>query len=291
MRKITKIVSVLIIGALLSALMISKIIVEDKPIAIFPEELKNGGCLALNYHRVRKERFSTRVLEALSTSNELMYFSINEKEFDAQMKILVENDAYFATVEEILEFQKKAEFPEKCVWISFDDVDETVYDQAFPILKKYDIPFSLFLIAGQVGNENYNNLKMSTWNQIQEMVDSGLATVGSHTYDMHYLEGEEPVFFNSMNLDAFREDLLLSKKTIEESLVNVEVKDFAYPFGNGRDDLAVIIKEAGFRTSFILANRTIDENNDPYWLNRNLVDPETFDNIVVEWMNHYGSGL
>jgi poly-beta-1,6-N-acetyl-D-glucosamine N-deacetylase len=291
MSKIPKIVSVLIVGALLSALMISKITTEEKPVTMFPEGLKNGGCLALNYHRVRKERFSTRVLEALSTSNELMYFSISEKEFDAQMSILVENDVYFATIEEILEFQKMEEFPEKCVWISFDDVDETVYDQAFPILKKYDIPFSLFLIAGQVGNENFNNLKMSTWNQIQEMVDSGLATVGSHTYDMHYLEDEEPVFFNSMNADAFREDLLLSKKTIEESLVNVEVKDFAYPFGNGRDDLVVIIKEAGFRTSFILADRTIDENNDPYWLNRKLVDPETFDDIVVEWIDHYGSGL
>lgn len=284
MKKVVKIISFILVIIIFAALLISKIEWKKNAVMSFPQVLNNDGCLALNYHRVRNDKLTTKAIEVLTRSDELQFYSIYEDEFEYQMKTLKENGAYFATVEEIMIFQEKGEFPDKCIWISFDDVDETVYNNAFPILKKYDIPFTLFLIASHVGNENFNNMKMTTWEQIQEMVDSGLASVGSHTYDMHYLIEDEPVFFDVAVHDDFAEDLVLSKNTIETSLKNVEVLDFAYPFGNGSTELANIIRECGFRTSFILAPRIIDEGNDSYWLNRILVDGVVFEDIVLPWI-------
>jgi hypothetical protein len=43
----------------------------------------------------------------------------------------------------------------------------------------------LFVITGQVGARRFHGMEMSTWEQIREMVESGLATVGSHTHNMH----------------------------------------------------------------------------------------------------------
>lgn len=261
---------------------------EQTSKGIVLDKLDKGGCLALNYHRVAENRISTKILERLSQSDELRKYSLYEEEFEDQMKTLAESNAYFATIPELLEFQEGGEFPPNCIWISFDDVDETVYDQAFPILEKYDIPFTLFVIASQVGNENFSNLRMATWDQIQEMVDGGLATVGSHTYDMHYLEGDEPVFHNQAHHAEFGEDLAKSKVTIEANLQGVEVLDFAYPFGDGQEELARIIREKGFRTASILAPYTIDAENDPYWLNRLMVEPGIFENLVLPWVRSNG---
>lgn len=227
---------------------------------------------------------STKILESLSGSEELSLYSVYDDEFEYQMKTLKEEKAYFATVEEILHFQEQEEFPDRCVWISFDDIDRTVYEQAFPVMKKYEIPFTIFLIASQVGNDSFNNLEMASWEEIQEMVDSGLADAGSHSYDLHYLEGEAPSFFEPANYGAFVQDLVKSRETIESNLTGVEVLDYAYPFGEGKAELAELIRDNGFRTAFILAPRVIDPDNDPYWMNRILVDPKVFEEVVLPWI-------
>ncbi|MGM7719206.1 polysaccharide deacetylase family protein [Metabacillus sp. Hm71] len=169
-----------------------------------------------------------------------------------------------------------------CVWVSFDDVDISVYQNAFPILKKYDVPFTIFVIAGHVGKD-LGNLKLSSWEQLKEMVDSGLVTIGSHTYNMHKLIGEEPIFFKEDQKKNFEEDLLLSKKTIKKNL-NIQVKDFAYPYGNGREDLAVLIHRSGYESAYILAPRSITADNDRFWMNRILVNDEVFHEIVKKWI-------
>lgn len=115
-------------------------------------------------------------------------------------------------------------------------------------------------------------------------MDSGLATVGSHTYDMHYLSENQPVFFDPKQKKAFLDDLIKSKDTIKNNLAGVEVVDFAYPYGEGKDELVPIIKEAGFLSAYILAPRVICEENAPYWQNRILVDHIVFKEIVVPWL-------
>ena len=201
---------------------------EYKPAMEFPEPLQQNGCLALNYHRIRKDLLITKIIESLTISDELRNYSVYKSEFEQHIQILLDNDAHFATPADLRKFQEQGNYPKNCIWISFDDVDKSVYENAFPILKKYQIPFTLFIIAGQVGNDNYENLNLATWGQIQEMVDSGLATVGSHTYDMHRLKDNEPIFFNPEEKNAFLNDLINSKNTIETNLKGVEVVDFAY---------------------------------------------------------------
>ena len=263
---------------------VDKFKVEKKPAMDFPEPLKQDGCIGLTYHRVRKDNTITKIVEHLTVSDELRNYSVYKSEFEEHIKILLENDATFVTPDELREFRNTGNYPKNCVWISFDDVDESVYENAFPILKKYNIPFTLFIIAGHVGNSDFDNLSLANWKEIQEMVDSGLATVGSHTFDMHYLQEDQPVFFYPEKKMAFYNDLIKSKETIEKNLNDVEVVDFAYPYGEGKDELVPIIKEAGFLSAYILAPRVICEENAPYWQNRILVDHAVFKGVVAPWL-------
>jgi spore germination protein YaaH len=77
------------------------------------------------------------------------------------------------------------DLPEKPVFIVFDDGRSGVYDYAFPILKKYNFPFVIYVIGEVVGNRDF-----ITWDQIREMVNSGLCDLGNHTNDLHYFDLE-----------------------------------------------------------------------------------------------------
>lgn len=286
LNKFLKIAGLSLIAVIIALIIIDKAKVERKPAMEFPEPLKQEGCLALTYHRVRKDHMITKIIESLTVSDELRNYSVYKSEFEEQIQILLENNATFVTPAELREFREKGNYPKNCVWISFDDVDKSVYENAFPILKKHQIPFTLFIIAGHVGDEDFNNISLATWQQIQEMVDSGFATIGSHSYDMHYLKDDKPVFLDPMGKNDFLNDLIKSKSTIETNLTEVKVVDFAYPYGEGKDELVPIIKEAGFLSAYILAPRIIYKQNAPYWQNRILVDHKVFKEIVEPWLKN-----
>lgn len=103
-----------------------------------------------------------------------------------------------------------------------------------------------------MGATDFQNLNMASWSQLKEMKDSGLATIGSHTYDMHRLEEDKPLFLTPAKYSAFAEDLRKSKETIKNHL-GIDPVYFAYPYGNTNDDVAKIVKDAGFHQAAILA--------------------------------------
>lgn len=258
---------------------------EDKAKATTTVEpaLETNGCLGLNYHRVRKHNWFNRVVSSVTKSDELTEYSVYSNDFEHQLKKLKELDTTFVTPKDIEAYQQKGTFPKRCVWISFDDIDRTVYQNAFPILKKENIPFTLYVIAGQVGATDFQNLNMASWSQLKEMKDSGLATIGSHTYDMHRLEEDKPLFLTPAKYSAFAEDLRKSKETIKNHL-GIDPVYFAYPYGNTNDDIAKIVKDAGFHQAAILAPHLITKDNDPYYLNRIVVYNKTFQNLILPWL-------
>ena len=71
--------------------------------------------------------------------------------------------------------------------LTFDDGFEDVYHNAFPLLKERGLPFTLYLTTnpietGEPLDPRYPEAKPLTWDQINEMVGTGLVTVGAHTH-------------------------------------------------------------------------------------------------------------
>ncbi|QXE02751.1 polysaccharide deacetylase family protein [Terribacillus sp. DMT04] len=251
--------------------------------------LNKDGCLGLNYHRVRRPTVFNKAVSLVTRSDELTRYSVYTDDFEKQIQKLKALDATFITPDQLNQYQEDGQFPNRCVWISFDDIDRTVYENAFPILKQENVPFTLYVIAGHVGDNNFQNLQMATWPQLQEMVDSGLAAIGSHTYDMHRLEADKPLFLHDKNFKAFREDLDKSINTIYDQL-NITPTTFAYPYGNTNDAVAQVVKEAGFKQAAILAPQSITPNDYPYYLNRIVTNPETFHAVILPYLEAQEKG-
>ena len=237
--------------------------------------------IAINYHYIQERSLWNEALDVITQDKQLTTYSLYEDTFIEQIDTLIKQDVYFATLEEVNEFIRTDKFPEKCVWISFDDGEISVYEKAFPVLKKRNIPFTMFIIAGQVGKKDFDNLEICTWDQLREMRDSGLVSFGVHTYDMHYLENNKPIFSYKHNHEAFYLDTVKSIEVMKKEL-GVTADSIAYPYGDTNDELTEIVKRAGVKNGYILAPHVIDDQSHEYNLNRYLVSRNNFDKIGLK---------
>lgn len=149
------------------------------------------------------------VLEEPTTADVALF--VRPSEFEAQVKAIVDNgiDALFA--DEFAEVKKDS------VIITFDDGYEDNYTHMFPILKKYNVKATIYVIGYKIGKPGY-----MTAEQIKEMSDSGLVQFGSHTLSHYSL--------NTLSEDKIIEELAGSSWLISQ-VTGKPVTTIAYPYG------------------------------------------------------------
>lgn len=120
--------------------------------------------------------------------------------------------------------------------VTFDDVPNSVYHNAYPILKELCIPFVLFIATDLVDTPGYLSSQ-----KIIEFSQEPLCTIGGHS--MHHKR-----FRKNKSL----EDEIIKSKQILESLVHGEVRFFAYPYGSvyAVDKKAIKIVQANYECAF-----------------------------------------
>lgn len=116
------------------------------------------------------------------------------------------------------------------VVLTFDDGYRDFYDHVLPLLARYQLPALLYLATSFVAGEGAVSAPRPenalTWSQLQEAVQTGLITVGSHTHTHADLS-------RASEADAW-EEMRASKELIEGRL-NVACRHFAYPRAVGSD--------------------------------------------------------
>ena len=117
--------------------------------------------------------------------------TISVDTFRAQIEAL--HEAGFRTVsfQQLYDYVHfGTELPEKPIVLTFDDGYFSNYEYAFPILQEYDMQATIFAIGVSVGKDTYKDTDHAMTphfgaDEAREMVDSGLISVQSHTFDMH----------------------------------------------------------------------------------------------------------
>lgn len=156
--------------------------------------------------------------------------------FERQMRYLKERRYNVITLETLAELIKnKKKIPPQSIAITFDDGYKNNYTFAYPVLKKYNLPATIFIILNEVGRPEGDRLD---WGQIRQMQASGLITIGSHTL------GPEPLV--SIRPDEeLRRQIFDSKRLLEEKL-GVPVRVFSYPGGFFDQKIRAMVIAAGY---------------------------------------------
>ncbi|MGV8162097.1 MAG: polysaccharide deacetylase family protein [Candidatus Nanoarchaeia archaeon] len=105
-------------------------------------KLKNKKVLILAYHRVLDLNSSFLFDSSLVSASRL--------NFESQMKFLSKNYNVISLEEFVKIHNLKKPFPKNTVVITFDDGYEDFYKFAYPVLKKYDLPATVYLTTGAV---------------------------------------------------------------------------------------------------------------------------------------------
>lgn len=143
--------------------------------------------------------------------------------FEENINTILQNGYTIISMKELYDADNlKAELPSKPILINFDDGYYSNYEYIFPILKKYNVKASIFVVTDKVGKE-IDGKKYFGWNESLEMQESGLVEIFSH--------GKRHVFYDRLPVKEIRDDVNESYKVIEENLGKKSFRAFAYPYG------------------------------------------------------------
>jgi len=190
--------------------------------------------------------------------------AITPEEFDKEMGELKDNGFTVIPMQDFIAWRHgEKNIPAKSCIITIDDGYLSGYDTAWPIIKKYGYPFTVFIYIDYIGSGG----KSISWDQLAEMRDAGV-DIESHTYSHSHLTspgyGVDATTRARVEKDIqtlgregwLHKEIIDSKKVLEKNL-GIKVDAFAYPYGTGSNDphIREIVKEAGYDVAFNVYGR------------------------------------
>lgn len=178
--------------------------------------------------------------------------TMTPEKFESQLQWLQDNGYHIIPLKEAVAYLegKSDSLPEKSIVISIDDGWKSVYTYFYPIIKKHQVPATLFIFP-QTISSGKNSL---TWEQLKELQQTGLFDVQSHTYDHPNFKQARrrmpPIVYEKYVTNQ----LVTSKKILEEHL-NAPIVFLAWPFGIYDKYLEDQAAKAGYEMAFTIDAR------------------------------------
>ncbi|MBU4450625.1 MAG: polysaccharide deacetylase family protein, partial [Actinobacteria bacterium] len=174
------------------------------------------------------------------TKDESKSYDMNIVEFEKQMDYLAAHNYSVISLSELLAGVRAGQVPPKPIVITIDDGYKSTYTLAYPILKKYNFPATLFIYTNFIEKNNGSLI----WEEIREMTSHNIE-IGSHALSHCNLLKYEKNENYETYLARIRREIFLSKEILE-SQIGRKVKFFAYPYGAYSSTIKDLAIQAGY---------------------------------------------
>ena len=179
----------------------------------------------LMYHRFGEDQYPTT--------------NVKMEQFKSHIQELKRGNYNILPVKDIIQKIKNGEsLPDKTIGITIDDAYLSVYENAYPLLKDANFPFTVFVSSGQIHN---NPGSLMSWRQLRKMIATGLVDIGNHLVDH-----DSAV---TLSLDEVTSQINQAQATIREKTGQTPSL-FSYPYGEYSNAIIERVKRANFDAAF-----------------------------------------
>lgn len=199
--------------------------------------------------------------------SEVDYFSaVRASDFELQMAYLFTSKLPVITLAELTRRLTAGESLGGSVAITFDDGYEDNYTVAYPILKKYRFPATVFVTTSLIGQTDKRGLKRITEQQIKEFEQDGLVSIQPHTVSHPKLA--------VVSRSVAKEEICESRSRLE-NLLGKTCDQFAYPYGNFTDETIEILQSSGFAGAVTVREDLVGPSTPIFRIPRVSIDSST----------------
>ncbi len=189
-----------------------------------------------------------RVVEQRSDESEQRELEVTPQFLEQTIKEYQQLGYRFVSINEaigIIEKTRLSPFtfrPSPFVCLTFDDGYHDNYTTALPLLKRLNIPFTVYITTGLIDNKIplwwYPNQQLGlSCDELIAFDREPLCTIGAHTISHPRLDNLSP--------EEQKKEIIDSKTTLEQWLGH-PIRHFSYPHGAYNEVSLQIVKEIGF---------------------------------------------
>lgn len=226
--------------------------------------MQDGGITILSYHS----------LDDLGTP-----LSVSPRLFERHMAAIAREGCPTFTMSQVAtHLSERRPFPPRSVAVTFDDGFANLATSGGPILQRYGISATVYIITGMVGcatrwtdrGAPLPSLSILSWEQIEGLASSGVE-VGAHTVTHGFLTQYSPA--------ALQFELGSARHTLQHHL-GLTVHSFAYPQGDYSRRVVQAVRAAGYSTAVTVDQGRASLVSDPFMLPRLLVSGNTSPDVM-----------
>jgi peptidoglycan/xylan/chitin deacetylase (PgdA/CDA1 family) len=187
---------------------------------------------------------------------------------ESQLKLIQERGYHVIPLKTLLASydDPSVAVPERAVVLVADDGHRTVYTDLFPLIKRFQIPVTLFIYPSAISNASY----AMTWEQLAEMKASGLVDIQGHTF-WHPNFKIEKKRLTPAAYEKFAQEQLVKSKAVLEQKLGGKVDLLAWPFGIYDPELMGWAQAAGYVAAFSIDRRPVTRTENVMALPRSIV--------------------
>lgn len=180
--------------------------------------------------------------------------TVTPQAFDAQMRYLAQNGYTVIPMAKLASFlEGRTALPKKSVVVTIDDGYRSTYDIAWPILKKYGFPATVYLYTDFVGAPD-----ALTWAQMKEMT-AGAVDIQPHSKTHSNLTLRLPGETEARYRDRIRTEVDAAIDVIGHRL-GEKTLSYAFPYGDVNDTVVDFLKAKDVRMGV-----TVTPGGNPYY--------------------------
>jgi peptidoglycan/xylan/chitin deacetylase (PgdA/CDA1 family) len=239
---------------LLFSLMLVAALLSSQSVSAEPKHAADIRVPILLYHR-----FGPVVADSMT---------VTTSNFESHLKYLKSHDYTVIPLRHLIEYLdgKKPSLPSRSAIITVDDAHKSVYTDMFPLLKKYQVPITLFIYPSAVSNASY----AMTWTQLREIKESGLFDFQSHTFWHPNFKIERKRLKAPEYEDFVEKQLKKSRERLQKEF-DSKVDMLAWPFGIYDEWLMRKAAEVGYVAGFTMDRRDAGPSDNMMALPRYLI--------------------